>query len=441
MEFILPTTPVVRRLALMLMPFVGIASLLGGSVFWLRRVGWLQRAKYWISDPDLFALAPNQKDWAGSYYFIMRHHAAMHQIDGWLRVTKLAKEAVLVAFLVLAVTQIAKLRLTRSLVLTYGGIFLLGFVSALTTMFACSWFALIAGGRTFVAWCLGATAGPLVDAVLLRRLARVCAWTLVAEAVLVVIELNLGLYMYSIELYGKMLVRVVGTFNLPVSLGTFAVVTWATAFCWGELPRRYFVLLTCVLVFVLVFSASGAAWVAFVVAVATMGFAQVQARWRAWLLLSVLPIALLGWSLLPAVTGRWDIHDSLWGRIAPVQLYASEHASMREVLFGTGLGVGTNAQAAVSEDNTPPVFGGIPDRPVGDSMPAVLFWEIGLVGMALVYSLFVLALRADERSRAIGMALLVSSVAVNITELFPVNLILGLWLANAARQRNANDAS
>ncbi len=433
----MPTTPVVRRLAMMLMPFVGIASVLGGCVFWLRRVGWLQRAQYWISDPDLIPMAPNPDDWPATYEFIMQHHAAMHQIDGWLKLTKLGKEAVLAAFLVLAVTQIAKARPTRGFGLAYGGIFLLGLVSALVTVFAGSWFALVAGGRTFVAWSLGALASPLIDDALLRRLARVCAWTLVAEAVLVVLELNLGLYLYSIQLFGKMLVRVVGTFNLPVSLGTFAVVSWAAAFCWGDLSRRSRVLLTLVLLFVLVFNASGAAWVAFMLATATMGFARLPARWRTWLLLSALPAALLGWSLLPTLTGRWDIHDSLWGRIAPVQIYASEHLSTRQVLFGTGLGIGTNAQAG--QDNAPQVYGGIPDRPVGDSMPAVLFWEIGLVGMALVYALFALALRADERSRAIGMALLVASVAVNITELFPVNLILGFWLANAAIRKRADD--
>jgi hypothetical protein len=424
----------------MLMPLVGIASLLGGCVFWLRRVGWLQRGEYYFSNGELVAMAPGQADYMAVYQFVMRRHAALHDLQGWWSVTKYAKEAVLAAFLVLAVTQIAKARPTRSFGLAYGGIFLLGFASALTTMFAGGWFALVAGGRTFAAWCLGATAAPLVDAVLLRRLARVLVWTLVAEAVLVAIELPLGLWIYTIVLFDHNVVRAVGTFNLPVSLGTFAVVSWASAFCWGDLSRQSRVLLTLVLIFVLVFNASATAWVAFALAMATMGFAHVPVRWRAWLLLSALPIALLGWSLLPTLTGRWDIHDSLWGRIAPVQLYAAEHLSTREVLFGTGLGIGTNALAAASEDNTPPVFGGIPDRPVGDSMPAVLFWEIGLVGVALVYSLFALALRADERSRAIGMALLVSSVAVNITELFPVNLILGFWLANAATGKRADDA-
>jgi hypothetical protein len=430
--------PAVRRIAFLLIPFVGIASLLGGSVFWLRRVGWLQRAKYWISDPDLLAMAPNPNDWPSSYYFVMHHHGAMHQVDGWLKLTKLAKEAVLVGFLVLALTQIAKARPTRYFGMAYGGIFLLGIASALATMMAGSWYALVAGGRTFAPWLLGATAAPLLDAGLLRRLARVCAWTLIAEAILVAIELKLGLYLYSIALFGQLLVRVVGTFNLPVSLGTFAVVSWAAAICWGVLTRRERISLTLVLVFVLVFNASATAWVAFAVAGATMGFAHVPARWRAWILLSVLPIALLGWTLLPTLTGRGEIHDSLWGRIAPVQLYASEHVSIREALFGTGFGIGTNVQSA--HDSEPAVFGGTPDRPVGDSMPAALFWQVGLVGLFCAYALFALALRADAQSRPIGMALLVSSLAVNITELFPVSLILGFWLASAAFKDHADGA-
>jgi hypothetical protein len=235
-----------------------------------------------------------------------------------------------------------------------------------------------------------------------------------------------------------MLVRVVGTFNLPVSLGIFSVVGWTAAVCWGELSRNERILLTLVLAFVLVFNASATAWVAFATAVATMGFARVPNCWRSWLLISVLPLALLGWSLLPTLTGRAEIHDSFWGRIAPVQLYASEHLSTREVLFGTGFGIGTNVQSA--HDSEPAVFGGTPDRPVGDSMPAALFWQVGLVGLFFAYALFALALRADEQSRPIGMALLVSSAAVNITELFPVSLILGFWLAGAALRNRADGA-
>ena len=428
----------VRRVALLLMPLVGVASLLGGSVFWLRRIGWLQRAQYWISDPDLLAMAPNPRDWPSSYYFVMRHHGAMHQVDGWLGLTKIAKELVLVAFLVLAATQIAKARPTRNFGLAYGSVFLLGFASALTTMLAGGWYALLAGGRTFAPWCLGLTAGPLVDEGLLRRLARVLAYTLLAEALLVAIELKFGLYLYSIALLGQLFVRVVGTFNLPVSLGVFAVVSWATAICWGDLSGRVRAFLTLVLTFVLVFNASATAWVAFAVAVATMGFAHVPANWRAWVLISVLPIALLGWTLLPTLTGRAEIHDSLWGRIAPVQMYAAEHLTTREMLLGTGFGIGTNVQSA--HDAEPPVFGGMPDRPVGDSMPAALFWQIGLVGLFSAYALLLLALRADEQSRPIGMALLVSSVAVNVTELFPVSLILGFWLASAAFKGRSDGA-
>ena len=424
---------------MMLMPLVGVASLLGGSVFWLRRVGWLQHGKYYFSNSELVASAPDPNDIMGTYLFVMRHHASLQEVQGWLVLTKVTKTAVLAAFLVLAVTQIASVKFSRRFTPAYLALFLIASATAVSTALAGSWLALLAGGRSFVAWAIGASATPLVDTSLLRRLARVLAWTLLAEALLLAIELRLGMWIYTIEMFGENFVRVVGTFNLPVSLGTFSVVSWAAAFCWGDLSRRSRVGLTLVLLFVLVFNASATAWVAFAAAVTTMLFPLIQKRWRAWVLVAALPVALLGWQLLPTLTGRYDVQDSLWGRIAPVQLYASEHLSTRESLFGTGFGLGTNALAPKDEALMAP--GAIPDHPVGDSMPAVIFWQVGLVGLALVYSLFALALRADKCSRAIGMALLVSSVAVNITELFPVNLVLGFWLANAAIRKRAEDAN
>ena len=42
-------------------------------------------------------------------------------------------------------------------------------------------------------------------------------------------------------------------------------------------------------------------------------------------------------------------------------------------------------------------------------------------------------------NRPIGFALVTASLAVNITELFPVNVILGLWLARAARGPDGSD--
>lgn len=429
----------VRRVARWLMPLIGIASLLGGSVFWLRRVGWLQPDRYWLSNKQLVLAAPAPTDPESIYWFVVQHHAAMHRIDGWWYLTKFAKEAVLAAFLALAVLSLLRFRPARAFRWAYAGVFALGLVSAMGAALGAQWMALAGGIRSFASWMIGRGAGAWLDDALLRRFARVCAWLLLAQLPLIAIELLRGTQNYTIHLLGHDINRVVGSFNLPVSLGAFAVTTWAAMRCWGGYSRRTRSLMTLALLPVLLFNASASAWIAFVAAIIA-NLPKLQGRARIALLALALPAMIAGWIALPTLTGRKDVHDSLWGRIVPVQVYASENLTTREILFGTGFGLGTNAvgrQDTRLQRNP----GAPPDRPVGDSTPAALFWQVGLLGVALAYALFALALRADARTRPVGIALLICSLSVNITELFPVNLLLGFWLANAMRARGSDAAA
>lgn len=427
------------------MPLVGIASLLGGSVFWLRRIGWLQPDRYWFSNSQLVLAAPEPTDQESIYWFVMQHHASLHQIEGWWYLTKFAKEAVLAAFLALALLSIMRVRPARPFRLAYAGLFLLGLSSAVLATLGAQWMALLGGMRSFASWLIGRGAGTWLDENLLRRFARVCAWTLLAQLPLVVLELLRGTQNYTIGFLGHHFNRVVGSFNLPVSLGAFAVTAWAAMWCWSGYSRKTLGLATLALPPLLLFNASATAWVAFAAALCMLAATKLRPVSRpqpangpeyrgvrvAMLALS-LPLIAAGWLSLPILTGRADVHDSLWGRIVPVQAYASEHLSTREVLFGTGFGLGTNAvgrQEKIERRNV----SSLPERPVGDSTPAALFWQVGLIGLIFAYALFTLALHADARTRPIGIALLICSLGVNITELFPVNLLLGFWLANAMR--------
>ena len=50
--------------------------------------------------------------------------------------------------------------------------------------------------------------------------------------------------------------------------------------------------------------------------------------------------------------------------------------------------------------------------------------------------------RLSRKRRAtprFDVAILVSSIAVNVTELFPINIVLGFWLAHAARERESHE--
>ena len=103
---------IARRLALLLMPLIGLATLLGGSVFWLRRVGWLQAEQYWRTNETLILQSGFPADSLETFQYVMGHHASLHQLGGWLQITKYPREMVLVAFVLLALLQLPKFRPT-----------------------------------------------------------------------------------------------------------------------------------------------------------------------------------------------------------------------------------------------------------------------------------------------------------------------------------------
>ncbi len=417
---------------------IAAAAILGGSVFWARRVGWLQAETYWHGHRRILDWFDTQSDYAAASAVVARFNNSLHETQGWLWLTKFPKEIVALAFLLIAATQFRRTRLPREFVISYSVLFGLAGISTIPALLAGRWLELIYGLRTFVAWALGATAAPLASAAMKRSLARACIALLVVQALLVLIEMRHGLLIYSMNYFGTDLVRAVGSFNLPISLGTYVVVAWCVAWCWGELNRSAFAVVTVVTVALLVASASAAAWIAFVAAAIAAMLRTMNLHGRVTTLVVTMPLMIAIWVGLPSITGRWNIHDSLWGRIYPVQTYAARHLSITEIAFGSGFGRGTNANNTATPPSSPPL--GVGDVQVGDSLPAVLFWQVGMVGLLSAYFLIFMAIRSDSQSRPIGVAILVSSIAVNVTELFPVNIVLGFWLAHVARVEEPGEA-
>lgn len=428
-----------RHLAAAGMPLVGLTAVLSGSVFWARRVGLLDPNNYWHPYRAIQRAAEDRVGDFDLYFEILQFGGSLHQLDGALVLTKLGKEAVWLSLILLALSQVARVRPGRAFTAIYLGLFTLAGGSAVGALLHGRWIDLLAGGRMFGSWVLGASGAEIASKDVLRALAVACAWVLVLQVLLTPVEIWRGLTVYSLSLFGVGIPRIVGTFNLPISLGTFAVVTWAVALCWGSFSERSVSWLTALVLVLLLFNASATAWVAFGATAAARWRRELAERSRVALMVTALPIGLLLWQGLPSLTGRPDIHDSLWGRIRPVHAYAAENLAPSEIAFGHGFGLGSNALWTVTNpeettEKAPPAA--TPDHPVGDSMPATLFWQVGLVGLALAYAACGLALQLNPSAQPIGVALIVTSLGVNITELFPVNLILGLWLAQAARRRD-----
>ncbi len=144
---------------------------------------------------------------------------------------------------------------------------------------------------------------------------------------------------------------------------------------------------------------------------------RLSERSRVALMVSAIPIGLLLWQGLPSLTGREDVHDSLWGRIRPVHEYAAANLSPTEIAFGHGFGLGTNALWTVARPEEVPREAASA-HPVGDFMPAALFRQVGVVGLILAYAACGVALQLNPSAQSIGFSLVTASLAVNITELF-----------------------
>jgi hypothetical protein len=141
--------------------------------------------------------------------------------------------------------------------------------------------------------------------------------------------------------------------------------------------------------------------------------------------LAVAAAALLTLFLLPVLTGRDDVLASVFaeGRLRQLQLALSARP-WTQVLWGEGLGVRTNL-ALILEGEV-----AVPTVPTDSSLIGFLV-QLGILGAALFYGLLAWAARRDARARPFYAAVLLCSLTLNLTELFPVNVLLGLALAHS----------
>jgi hypothetical protein len=139
-----------------------------------------------------------------------------------------------------------------------------------------------------------------------------------------------------------------------------------------------------------------------------------------FLLLSAVLLA-----LLPVLIHRPDVYDSVLspeGRFGTLIKILSESSAM-EVLIGRGVGFGTNAATNLIGSNT------MEGSFSADSMVTVLLTQLGITGVILFSGILVWAYRRDSRARPVYLVLAITSLTINIAEVFPVNFLLGLALA------------
>jgi hypothetical protein len=220
----------------------------------------------------------------------------------------------------------------------------------------------------------------------------------------------------------------------PSTLGIFSafVLVFHEVFGTDRTLRRLLAIAVPAIVF---FTASGTALLLLAVA-----FAWMALRRRAVSRPQALGLALGAvafFTVLPQITGRPDVFASIWGRFdAFLELMRNQPAA--RLLLGHGLGAGTNASAnlmAWSSSGWRRAAAGPRLVLPTDSTPAVMLAEMGALGLVILYGTMSVAAARDPAARPLYVYLGVASLAVSVTETFPLNIVLGLLLARTLGQR------
>ena len=264
---------------------------------------------------------------------------------------------------------------------------------------------------------------------ILYFLSKCLMWLILFQLSLAPYEFVFGMQFFR---SGYLLNRIVGTMLQPSSLGIVLVLGLIWCFAFFHTRTWLWWLAAIVFIFILL-NGSATALVLLLVAFTVAVWMKMKQRYRKWLLYGGIAGGLVVFYLLPILTGRGDVHNSLWGRLSLYKDHIFTGSEWHELLFGRGLGAGTNTAVNLLMDwqvNTA-YEAGSHTVFVADSTPLMLTAQIGLIGLFMIYGILFLAVRNDPQFRIFYIAIILASLTVNITELFPVNFILGLLLARS----------
>jgi len=406
-----------------------IAILANGMYFWLQKSQLIESGAY----QEFLAAARNFEASGGQADFTALKQELRKGLlfipGAWLP-TKLAKD---VLFLVFIIVSIIFLR--RSLPAISGARWLPALLGLLVSAaFAHSLFLYgplpaTLGLRQFFFLSLVFLATWSVGRPSLALLSRYLVIALVLELVLAIYENYYGLPVYFSTRPGS---RVTGTFSLPASLGIFAAVVFIFAAQFSRMSVWVLAALSGSLVYL---SGSATAVILLGVSFALYLLNLVPAAWRTAVVIVLTCTLSLLVLLLPKLTSRPDVYDSLFGRMVTVENFARQTQSPGTLLVGRGLGVGSNVVNSAAEQFSDPKIRSALAFPnvSADSTPMALMHQMGLAGVLMFYLMIGLAAWRDPRARPIYLVLFLASLTVNITELFPVNFLLGLLLCHSYR--------
>ncbi|WP_040881877.1 hypothetical protein [Mariprofundus ferrooxydans] len=420
-----PGTSLVRFLFIMLL----LSAVLNGAAFWLKRVGWYepQLHQYYMNNFSV-GLGHQWTDEERKQLSDFTHN--IYQSVGNERLLKLCKALWIGAFLIISLLLLWRLPdlpvrkppWPLALMIT---------VTAIGSVVSLIQFgpAMLLGGMRFFSFLIIATVGYwAVQQKSLHFLAQCLLLFLLFQVLLVPTEIHHGVHLFG-TYFGA---RAAGTMLQPSSLGLMAVIGFIfyLQFSSYRMLAVPAFIATAILV---VYSQSAAALLLLLIILSAKAYFLLAVRYRVGLLLWGGTAFILFIIMLPGIVQRPDVYDSLWGRLFTFEGYLSGLPDVQTLLFGQGLGAGTNAALNIMMNWQ----GGFQEVKISsklftaDSTPLALLAQVGIVGVIAFYLLLAYAAWRDAKAAPLYLAISIASLTTIVTELFPVNVILGLLLARS----------
>lgn len=410
-----------------------VAAISNGSVFWLKRVGILEPQMHQTYYKK-YHHGPEYKVSSERLEEIRVFAARLYKAEGIEVVSKVAKDVVALLFVSVPLLMAGR---DRKIPAFHQHWVVYLFFPLLAFAFVRSFHQFgpllpAAGLRSFLFLPVAVLGAWATSSRSLDFLARCLFVFLLVQLALVPYELYNGIHLFRVFFFGTHFGdRVVGTMLQPSSLGVTAVMilAYCLAFSTSRALKRFIVAPVCCVVY---FTASATALILLVVILLGIVMGRVGTRYRRWALRGGLVLFSLVVVCLPGLTGREDIYDSVSGRI---ELFREHIAgfSASELIFGKGLGIGTNTAANLFMNWQKKVAPGYGEQVVfvADSTPLNLFAQTGMVGLLLFYAMLLKSAWEDRQTCLVYLVAGAASLTINITELFPVNMMLGLLLARS----------
>ena len=262
-------------------------------------------------------------------------------------------------------------------------------------------------------------------------LASAAAALLAVQVLLMPFEMLRGVHLHGHFHLLPLAGRLGGTLVAPNTLGVFAVCALAFYYAFA-LNRRWLWLVALMALALVLLSGSGTGMVGFGLFLMGALINRLGPHRRRFIVIagSIVLLALV--VFLPDLLGRPRLFESLWGRIdGLVSMLAGK--AFWEMLFGSGLGVDTNTAGMLVRMLGAESFPRYSQVPSGaaESMLTSLLTQLGLVGTLLFYGVLAWAATRDPQARMFYAIVAMCSLTLQVTELFPINFLLGVALAHS----------